>query len=422
MKKSGGRYAWLALVLALELATAGAVAGQPPTRIVLLIGDGAGVSYWTALAFAADNLAVSQFKVMGLVDTRATNSKVTDSAAAATAYASGIRTYNGAIGVDPDTVEVETVLEAAQVRGMATGLVATCRVTHATPAAFAAHVPSRNMEAAIAEQIVAHEVDVVLGGGRVYFDGTRRQDGRDLLAEIRREYTYVETAAELRGLDLTGVSRLFGLFALVDPPPAAEREPTLPEMTRAALAVLDRDPEGFFLMVEGSQPDWRGHEHEPLGAVVAEMRDFDQAIAEVLEYQRRNPETLVVVLADHETGGLAIQLEQDSAAMAQAAAELAGALNLVRNAGAAGDRPTSALADSTGYFMGRLARRLRRGAIRQGDSVSLVARYTTDGHTAQMIPLFAKGPGAERFGGISDNYRIGILLLDTVRSEPVPAP
>lgn len=415
MRESGRRSASLALVLALGLATASATAGQTPARIVLLIGDGAGVSYWTALAFAADNLAVKQFKVMGLVDTRSTNSKVTDSAAAATAYASGIRTYNGAIGVDPDTAEVETVLEAAQARGMATGLVVTCRITHATPAAFTAHVASRDMEMAIAEQIVAHGVDVVLGGGRTYFDGTLRPDGRNLLTEIRERYTYVETAPELRSLDLADVSKLFGLFASGDPPPAAEREPTLPEMTHAALTVLDRDPDGFFLMVEGSQPDWRGHENGPIDAVVAEMRDFDLAVGEVLEYQRRHPETLIVVLADHETGGLAIQLEQDSLAMAQAAAELTAAITVVRDAGSARDAPTSALADTTRHFMNRLARHLRRSAIRQGDSVSLVARYTTDEHTAQMIPLFAKGPGAERFGGILDNYRIGILLLDTVR-------
>jgi len=415
MRESHPGWASLALLMTLWLGMASATAAQTPRRIILLIGDGAGAGHWSALAFAADNVAVRQFQLMGLVDTRASDSKVTDSAAAATAYASGIRTYNGAIGVGPDTVAAETVLEAAQHRGMATGLVATCRITHATPAAFAAHVPSRSMEFVIAEHIFEHQVDVVLGGGRAYFDGARRPDQLDLLAAIKEKYTYVETAVQLRSLDMQSVHKLFGLFAVNDPPAAAERQPNLPEMTRTALEVLHRDPEGFFLMVEASQPDWRAHEQAPLAAVVAEMRDFDLAIGEALEYQRRNPETLIVVLADHETGGLTLQLEQDSAALAQAAAELAGAERLVREAGVAIEGSASDLADTTRLFMTRLARQLRRSARSQAGSVSLVGRYTTDGHTAQMVPLFAKGPGAERFGGIIDNHRIGQLLLETVR-------
>ena len=411
------RFGWapLALVLALGIGAPGVTAGQTPQRIVLLIGDGVGVGYWSALVFAADNLAVQQFKVVGLVDTRASNSKVTDSAAAGTAFASGIRTYNGAIGVGPDTLAVQTVLEAAQDRGMATGLVATCRITHATPAAFAAHVPSRAMEFVIAEQIFEHEVDVVMGGGRAYFDATRRPDQRDLLASISEQYTYVETADQLRSLDTKNVHKLFGLFAPDHMPAAPRREPTLPEMTRVALEVLDQDPDGFFLMVEGSQPDWRGHENAPLDAVVAEMRDFDLAISEALRYQQRHPETLLLVLADHETGGLSIQLQQDSVALAQAAAQLVTTERIVRDPGITIDSSTAALADSTGILMTRLAHELRQGARDHGDSVSLVTHYTTGGHTAQMTPLFAKGPGAERFGGMIDNYRVGQLLFEMLR-------
>jgi alkaline phosphatase len=137
----------LGLVTALAaLAPTMASAQDAPTRVILLIADGAGTSYWTAAAFAADDLAVKQFPVMGLVETRSSDSKVTDSAAAATAYAAGVSTYNGAIAVDPDTNSVTTVLEVAQSRGMATGLVATSSITHATPAAFAAHVADRDEE------------------------------------------------------------------------------------------------------------------------------------------------------------------------------------------------------------------------------------------------------------------------------------
>ena len=365
----------------LAAAPLGVLAAQDegPVRIILFIGDGVGTSYWTAALFAADKLAVREFPVGGLVDTRASDSKVTDSAAAATALASGVRTYNGAIGVDRDSTPVKTVLEFAAERGMATGLVATSRITHATPAAFAAHVPSRGLEVEIARQMTERDVTVILGGGRAYFDGRRRPDGLDLLGTIKGRTVYVETANQLRALDTDTVRALFGLFTPSHMPAAVApevfanhrdpaeptnanwvplRSPTLPEMTRAALDVLDHDPEGFFLMVEGAQPDWRGHQNKPLVEVVAEMLDFDAAIAVSLEYRERHPETLIVVTADHETGGLALQM------------------------------------DTTG---------------------TLVGRYTTTSHTAVMVPLFAIGPGAEQFGGILDIWRVGELLLERVR-------
>ncbi|HEX7052278.1 MAG TPA: alkaline phosphatase [Longimicrobiales bacterium] len=332
-----------------------------PPRVILFIGDGAGVAYWTAARFASEHLSVDRFTVVGLVNTRSASNKVTDSAAGATVYATGLRTYNGAIGVGPDREPRRTVLEVAEERGMATGLVATSTITHATPASFAAHVVDRRMEAEIARQYAAQQIEVLLGGGRRFFDGTGR-GASDLLPDLRRRYTYVEDGAALRALDLDTVSTLLGLFADGGMPPAPERSPTLPEMTRAALEILDRDPDGFFLMVEGSQSDWRGHANEPLAAVTAEMLGLDAAIGVALDYQEDHPETLIVVVADHETGGLA--LEED-------------------------------------------------------DSGALVAHYTTTHHTAAMIPLFARGPGAERFGGLVTNARVGELLMDAVRGAPV---
>lgn len=333
-----------------------------PRRVVLFIGDGVGVSYWTAARFASEQLNVEQFSVVGLVDTRSSSHRVTDSAAGATVYATGVRTFNGAIGVGPDSLPLQTVLELAEEKGMATGLVATSSITHATPASFAAHVPSRRMESEIARHIAEREVDVILGGGRRFFDGTA-EGASNLLPELRERYTYVETAEELRALDIDTVTTLLGLFAEGHMDRAsAGRTPPLPEMTRTALEILDRHPEGFFLMVEGSQPDWRGHANEPIEEVIAEMLDYDRAIGEALAYQARNPETLVVVVADHETGGLAIE-EHDG---------------------------------------------------------ELVAKYTTSGHTGQMIPLFAKGPGADAFAGLIANYRVGELLREAVLGTAAP--
>ncbi len=406
--------AW-AVVVSIATPSRQAIAQEPPTRVILIIGDGAGVSYWTAAAIATDNLAVERFPVMGLVDTRASDDKTTDSAAAGTALSAGVSTYNGAIGVDPDSNSVTTVLEVAQSRGMATGLVATSSITHATPAAFASHVPDRNMEWEIARQLAGADVDVILGGGRRYFDPARRPDSLDLLSSLRSHYPYVETAADLADLQTKELDKLLGLFTAAHMPEEPLRSPTLPAMTRAALEVLDHDPDGFFLMVEGSQPDWRGHDNEPIDAIVAEMLDLDRAIGVALEYQSRHPETLIVVTADHETGGLAIQQAGSSGLLTRAAAAADSTAAQLAEVSSLGDRELATLADSAAMYMARLSRLMRRQARQMGDSSVFVARYTTGGHTSQMVPLFASGPGAEQFGGIKDNWRVGQLLMAVVR-------
>jgi alkaline phosphatase len=389
-------------------------------RVILFIGDGVGASYWTAARLASpDALAVSQFKVMGLVDTRASNSLITDSAAGATAFATGIRTFYGAIGVGPDSLPVETVLEAAKKRGWATGLVATSSVTHATPAAFAAHVPSRASEFEIAKQMTALAPDVMLGAGRRFFSPITRPDSADLIGQLRLTHTVVMEAESFEAMRDTAVRRMLGLFAEVEMPVASRRTPTLPQMTRKAIDILSRDPDGFFLMVEGSQPDWRGHDNRPLSQVIDEMLDFDAAIGVALEYQKRMPDVLVVVVADHETGGLAIEAELDSILMTATADSLDAA---VRGLARVIDLLPEAAADSAGSAAVQMqitAARLRNRA-RGARTESIVADYTTGGHTAQMVPLFASGPGAEAFAGMIDNYRVGQLLLRIVHRPVAP--
>ena len=189
-----------------------ATPGAAQRRVILFIGDGVGVSYWSAARLAADNLAVSQIKVIGLVDTRSANSPITDSAAGATAYSTGIRTFNGAIGMGPDSQPAETVLEAAKKKGWATGLVATSSVTDATPASFAAHVPSRLQQFDIARQMTTVAPDVILGGGTRWFDPTVRPDREDLLARLDSTHTVVTDAAVFEGLRDSTITRLVGLF------------------------------------------------------------------------------------------------------------------------------------------------------------------------------------------------------------------
>lgn len=364
-------------------ATAPALAGgeiarasEEPRNVILLIGDGVGTAYWSAAKFATDSLAVESMPVVGLVDTRSSSSRVTDSAAGATVYATGVRTYNGAIGVGPGCEErvradslammrnpaecepLETVLEVARQSGMATGLVATSAVTHATPASFASHVPFRSMQPEIATQLADAGLEVLLGGGRGFFDGSLRPDSQNILPRLCEGAACLTTPAELEAYQPDG-RRLVGLFAQNQMEAAPKRAPALPAMTRAALERLATDPQGFFLMVEGSQPDWRGHDNAPISTVIDEMVDFDRTIGVALEFARTHPGTLVVVTADHETGGLAI--------------------------GEAAD--------------------------------TLTGVYTTDYHTGEMVPLFAYGPGSERFGGIRENDEIGRLLMEAVRAR-----
>lgn len=412
------RLAWgWSLTIALMLLVAPIASAQ--RRIILFIGDGVGASQWTAARIASpEPLAVSQFKVMGLVDTRASNSLITDSGAGATAYATGVRSYYLAIGVGPDSQPVETVLEAAKQKGWATGLVATSSVTHATPAAFASHVKSRASEFEIAKQMTALGPDVMLGAGTRFFSSRTRPDSQDLLDTLRLTHTVVTDAASFDAVRDTAVRKLVGLFGDTEMPHAAQRTPTLPAMTKKALDIVSRDPDGFFLMVEGSQTDWRAHDNMPMPWIVDEILDFDAAIGVALDYQRRVPDVLILVVADHETGGLAIETATDSAVMVAAADSLGRAIRGLINARELLAAQAADSADSVIVRMQITAARLRTNA-RGARTERLFADYTTAGHTAQMVPLFASGPGAEAFGGMLDNYRVGQMLLEIVR-RPAP--
>jgi alkaline phosphatase len=196
------------------------------------------------------------------------------------------------------------------------------------------------------------------------------------------------------------------------------RSPSLPGMTHAALRILSQSPGGFFLMVEGSQTDWRAHDNMPMDWVIDEILDFDSAIGVALEYQRRVPDVLILVVADHETGGLAIETAIDSTLMVAAADSLSRAVRGLAPAISVLSSQAADSADSTIVRMQITAARLRASA-RGARTERLFADYTTGGHTAQMVPLFASGPGASAFGGMIDNYRVGQMLLEIVR-RPVP--
>ncbi len=330
-----------------------------PTGVIVFVADGAGAAHWTLAGFASDDLATARLPVGGLMDTRGSDHEVTGGGPAATAIATGVRSYMTAVGTGPDSLSRETVLEVAHGRGWATGLITTSRIADATLGAFAAHVPNRSQELAIFQQMLDLPVDVLLGGGARVLDALPVSVAMALRRQILRQYTRVASLRELQSSADTA-STLLGLFAPGDLNPAGLRSPTLAEMTEAALRVLDRDSEGLFLIVENEGPDSGGHINGDRATIVTEMLSFDDAVAEGLNYHDRNPGTLILVIADHETGGIHLPADDD------------------RNS---------------------------------------VLEYGTDGHTAVRVPIFAIGPGAERFGGLIDNDEVGQILLDLVRGR-----
>lgn len=346
-------------------------------NVILFIADGAGTSTWSLARMArGDDLAVAGMPVVGLVDTRDVDGGITDSAAGATAYAIGMRTFNRAIGVDArcrsllaeDSVRIladpascapqPTLLERAEAVGKATGLITTTWVTDATPAAFAAHSPSRYMHPVIARQMLASGVDVLMGGGRQVFDGTGRQTAGDLLTAACAAADCPRDAEALEALEPSD-RPLIGLFSADDLPAAAERMPDLPTMTSVALDRLSMRTEGFFLMVETEGTDTEQHANASVEVIRDEIVQMDRAVEVALDFARRTRGTLVVVTSDHETGGMAL--------------------------------------------------------TRSADEWSLA--YVQGGHTGTMVPLFAEGPGAELLSGIRDNDEVGRTLRRVLLGE-----
>jgi alkaline phosphatase len=335
-----------------------------PRRVILIVADGAGAAHWSLLPLVGASRTLDAFPVTGLVVPRGTSPRVIDSAASATAYAIGMATFNGAIGVGPDSVARETVLEAAQKAGLATGLVTTTSITDATPAAFAAHVPQRELHPDIAVQLVSSGVDVLMGDGLGYFDGTLRPDSQDLLPGLARRYTVVRSRSELATVNAAATPALLGLFASASAPALDPTKPRLAVMTETALAILSRDPDGFFLLIETEGSDEAAHANAPIDELVAIMSDLDEAIRVALRFRERHPETLIVMTADHETGGAALHVG--------------------------------------------------RGGVH-------ALSYTTAGHTAAMVPLFAIGPRANSFAGVHDGDEVGRLLRSAVLGVRIPA-
>ncbi len=443
-------------------APASEVAEQKPKNIILMIGDGMGFAQVKAYRYFADNpntpviepLPFDQYLV-GAVATDAITLDckkgqkanctrdpygVTDSASSASAYATGEDTLVGSLGISVDNERQENISERARRQNIAIGVVATSQVTHATPAAFYAHVAGRSETNAIADQLFDNQSQemplpqVILGGGSKYL---QRRD-RDIAAEfVAKGYSLVSDRDQLIA-NQSGL--LLGLFAPIGLPRAWDRPattPSLADMTTAAIKALAQNTQGFFLMVEGSQIDWAAHSNDIVG-VVSEMEDFSRAIQVALDYAAAHGDTLVVITADHETGGLSMarddQYKWDPRPLRGLNITPAG----ITGEFLAGKEKLSVVAQR------HLSFELTKEEITSLDDakpetppypdygvdgaqaytlLSLMfdkrswSGWTTVGHTGVDVPLYATGPGSEQFRGVIQNEELGQKLQQSLLGQ-----
>ncbi len=325
-----------------------------PKNIIYMISDGTGFNIIEAAeniyheSLYMDKLAMNYIPFKSHQTTYSASISITDSAAGATALATGIKTANGAISVDAATrtEPYKTVLEIAAEQGKSTGVVVTKSVTDATPAAFTAHAYERGFHDEIADQqtemMISGDLDVLMGGGSIYFDDEYC---------IENGINYISEKSQLADVAIPAL----GLYDLDEMDTFDTALPTLPEMTEKALELLSENEDGFFLMVEGSQVDSYNHDNI-LDKAAKELYDFDASVAVALEFAVNNPDTVIIITADHETGGLYIPAE-----------------------------PTP--------------ENIVEGSI-----------YTNDGHTERAVPVFAIGKGVEKLNGIIENTDLAAFV------------
>ncbi|HID30024.1 MAG TPA: alkaline phosphatase [Desulfobacterales bacterium] len=441
-------------------------------NVIILVPDGCSQSIqtlarWYKLKDSGEKLALDDIQV-GVVKHEMANSVITGSAAAATAFSTGYKTTVRFLSVgpraddvlstyewpeDPDTFSYKplaTVMEGAKLKGKATGLISTSRFTHATPAAWACHSADRgNEHTDISEHMVYNEIDLIFGGGERNLvplsAGGKRPDEEDLLQVlVDRGYDIARTEAEMNALTDLPVYGMFAwshMDAEIDRPIYNPDEPSLADMTAKAIELLSQDRDGFILMVEGSEVDWAGHNNDPI-YMVTDFIEFDEAVKVALDFAKADGETLVLAYPDHNTGGMDIGNRDYNGAYTHLTVEelvdplmgmsvTAGALAAEIAAMPGGvtvpniqtktlelwnlnvsDEVAQEIIDLTGVQEGQdgytisfdyaLARVISKHYTAIG--------WTSHGHNAEDVPVWAYGPGAPR--GLVDNTELAETVAD----------
>lgn len=331
--------------------------GKKVKNIIFMIGDGMGLEQLST-AWIVNNRHMNitdNFPYVGLQWTYSASKLVTDSAAAGTALFTGSKTNNGMLSMSPDGQPLETLPEYARSKGWNTGMSVVCRICDATPAAYAAHHANRDSLYSITSQMVDCGLDFISGGGLKWWEN--RPDGRDLTAEVEAKgYTFVKDIESLKAVEEGPV---IALTAYTELPPALDRGTEHQEAVLKALELLDDNKKGFFLMVEGSCIDDWCHANK-VGFAVEEILDFDRTVGAVLEWAAKDGETLVIVTADHSTGAMTLL-----------------------------------------------------GGNVEGQSVAV--NYANTGHNGVALPVYAWGPGAEKFVGIYENAELSQMIKEIIK-------
>ena len=425
-------------------------------NIIVLVPDGCGTAHTTVSRwFKGDSLAVDKMEGVGLAHTWMSNSVVTGSAAAGTAFACGYKTNVLHLGCKPSEIlvpeevavsdadrnhPVASILEGARLLGKATGLIATSDFRHATPAAFASHWYYRNSKMLLAQQMAHSMVDVLLAGGYKYID-----DNPNGFSMTDLGYNYIKTLSEFTSLDTSSAQKVWGLFAAdalkkeLDRQYLGAEEPSIADMTRSAISILSKDPQGFFLMVEGSQVDWASHGNDPVG-VVTDFVAWDEAVQVALDFAESDGQTMVLAFPDHDNGGMSlysddrfgdnpsgytdVQVDKVIEPLKQALMTADGLSRYLNDTTGHGGVAPIENADSIRFYVDSLfgitltadeiSDIMAGGDLEEqlGDAISLRSYigWTTDGHTGNDVPVWAHG--LDFALGTVDNTDIANIIFD----------
>ncbi len=331
--------------------------GEKPKNIVLIIGDGMGISHLTSHIYGNGESIFQEFKDVGLVLTNSGNNYVTDSGAGATAMATGVKTINNSVGVNMEKQRVKSVMEYANEAGLTTGIVTTSSLMDATPAGFYAHQENRYFTDSIARELLRSDIDFLVGGGKQYFDDT--MEGHEVLLGKLEEKGYYVTdlwKESVSSLDIKKNSKIIYFNGMDGPYLHATGFDHLAKSSKKAFEFMDiHNPNGYFLVIEGAQIDWASHAGRSK-EVLLRMQSMEETVSEAIKYAAKDNNTLVIITADHATGGLAI--------------------------------------------------------LDSGEPDNLKLHFSTNGHTGEMVPIFAYGPGAKRFRGVMQNTDIFFKIME----------
>ncbi|MGG7059805.1 alkaline phosphatase [Clostridium tertium] len=412
-------------------------------NVIYLIADGMSDGILTAAKYyndiqdgtlGNDKLAMDDIR-SGFVKTSWANGPITDSAPAGTALSSSYKTNPGVIGLNTEGKPKATILEAAELNGLATGIIATSEITHATPAAFSSHAESRQDYNSIMKQQLYKDMEVVLGGGSEFFESTgggKRSDGKDLTENIKAlGYDYVTNKSEMKE---SSSDKLWGLFAKRDLAYEFDRttlnneeEPSLAEMTEKAIEVLEKDEDGFFLMVEGSKIDWAAHANDPSGAI-GDILAFDDAVEIALNYAKENQDTIVVVTTDHANSGFTIGNESTTSGYDDLTFE--ESIMQIKDFKLSAEKFTSLIKDKNDEEIKALIKEYygytditdeeleyaKNGQINEVMKIRAKLGYSTGGHTGGDVYLGVYAPaGVEKLRGTVDNTELPKYIASNLK-------